>query len=49
VLQTRVLVASVELKVLRERLDAIYSALYKRDSDEEFVEIVKKVFGGVRY
>jgi len=49
VLQTRVLVASVELKVLRERLDAIYSALYKRDSDEEFVEIVKKVFGGVKY
>jgi len=49
VLQTRVLVASVELKVLRERLDAIYSALYKRDSDEEFAEIVKKVFGGVKY
>jgi len=49
VLQTRVLVASVELKVLRERLDAIYSALYKRDSDEEFAEILKKVFGGVKY
>jgi len=49
VLQTRVLVASVELKVLRERLDAIYSALYKRDSDEEFIEILKKVFGGVKY
>jgi len=49
VLQTRVLVASVELKVLKERLDAIYSALYKRDSDEEFAEILKKVFGGVKY
>jgi len=49
VLQTRVLVASVEIKVIRERLDAIYSALYKRDSDEEFAEILKKVFGGVKY
>ncbi|MEZ0320010.1 MAG: phosphoenolpyruvate synthase [Pyrobaculum sp.] len=49
VLNTRVLVASVELKILREKLDAIYQALYKQDDSSEFYEIVKKVFGGVRY
>ncbi|MEM1932351.1 MAG: phosphoenolpyruvate synthase [Pyrobaculum sp.] len=49
VLQTRVHVASVELKLLRERLDEIYKALYKIDEDGEFYEILKKVFGGVRY
>lgn len=49
VLQTRVLVASVELKILRERLDAVYAKLYKLDETEEFYEILKKVFGGVRY
>ncbi|ACB40132.1 phosphoenolpyruvate synthase [Pyrobaculum neutrophilum] len=49
VLQTRVQVASVELKVLRERLDAIYSALYKHDEQAEFYEILKKVFGKVNY
>ena len=49
VLQTRVHVASVELKLLRERLDEIYKALYKIDDDGEFYEILKKVFGGVRY
>jgi pyruvate,water dikinase len=49
VLQTRVLVASVELKILRERLDAIYHALYKTDEVSEFYDILKKVFGGVKY
>ncbi|MCU7787070.1 phosphoenolpyruvate synthase [Pyrobaculum sp. 3827-6] len=49
VLQTRIHVASVELKVLRERLDAIYRALYKVDEGAEFYEILKKVFGGVKY
>jgi pyruvate,water dikinase len=49
VLQTRVLVASVELKLLRERLDAIYNALYKTDKATEFYDILKKVFGGVKY
>ncbi|MCI4447706.1 MAG: phosphoenolpyruvate synthase, partial [Pyrobaculum sp.] len=49
VLQTRVLVASVELKLLRERLDAIYNALYKTDEAAEFYDILKKVFGGVKY
>ncbi len=49
VLSTRVLVASVEMKALRERLDAIYKSLYKVDEDEEFREIVKKVFGRMRY
>lgn len=49
VLQTRVLVASVELKVLRERLDAIHNALYKPDESSEFYDILKKVFGQVRY
>jgi pyruvate,water dikinase len=49
VLQTRVLVASVELKLLRERLDAIYNALYKTDEATEFYDILKKVFGGVKY
>ncbi len=49
VLGTRVLVASVELKALRERLDAVYRALYKVDDDEEFRGILKKVFGHLRY
>jgi pyruvate,water dikinase len=49
VLQTKVLVASVELKILRERLDAIYHALYKTDEASEFYDILKKVFGGVKY
>ncbi|AET32614.1 phosphoenolpyruvate synthase [Pyrobaculum ferrireducens] len=49
VLQTRIHVASVELKVLRERLDAIYRALYKVEEGAEFYEILKKVFGGVKY
>ncbi|AEA12020.1 phosphoenolpyruvate synthase [Thermoproteus uzoniensis 768-20] len=49
VLSTRVLVASVELKTLRERLDAVYKALYKVDDDEEFRGILKKVFGHLRY
>jgi pyruvate,water dikinase len=49
VLQTRVLVASAELKLLRERIDAIYHALYKQDEASEFHDILKKVFGGVRY
>ncbi len=49
VLNTRVLVASIEMKVLREKLDAVYKALYKIDEDEEFAEIVKKVFGRLRY
>ncbi|CCC81563.1 phosphoenolpyruvate synthase [Thermoproteus tenax] len=49
VLNTRILVASVEMKLLRERLDAIYRALYKVGDDEEFREIIKKVFGGLKY
>ncbi|AKT34880.1 phosphoenolpyruvate synthase [Pyrobaculum sp. WP30] len=49
VLQTRILVASAELKLLRERIDAIYHALYKQDEASEFYDILKKVFGGVRY
>ncbi|MFP3212137.1 MAG: phosphoenolpyruvate synthase [Thermoproteus sp.] len=49
VLNTRVLVASIEMKALRERLDAVYRALYKADGDEEFREIVRKVFGRLRY
>jgi len=49
VVQTRLAVASAELKVLRERLDAIYRALYKLDDDSEFRELLVKVFGRVKY
>ncbi|MEM4422047.1 phosphoenolpyruvate synthase [Pyrobaculum sp.] len=49
VLQTRYLVASAEMKLLRERLDAIYYALYKKDEGGEFYDILKKVFGGSKY
>jgi pyruvate,water dikinase len=49
VLSTRVLVASVERKVLLEKLNAVYKALYKVEDDEEFREAVTKVFGGMKY
>jgi pyruvate,water dikinase len=49
VVQTRLAVASAELKVMRERLDAIYRALYKLDDDSEFRELLVRVFGGIRY
>lgn len=49
VIETRLRVASVELKLLRERLDAIYRALYKTDDEEEYRDILVKVFGSLRY
>ncbi|MEZ0248593.1 MAG: phosphoenolpyruvate synthase [Thermoproteus sp.] len=49
VLNTRVLVASIEMKVIREKLDAVYKALYKAEEGDEFREIIRKVFGRMRY
>lgn len=49
VLNARVLVASAERKILLERLDAVYKALYKVDEEAEFKEALVKIFGGLKY
>ncbi|WP_069807317.1 phosphoenolpyruvate synthase [Vulcanisaeta thermophila] len=49
VIQTRLLVDSIERKILLENLRWLRSKLDARDPDEEFREIVKKVFGGLDY
>ena len=49
VIQTRLFVASIERKIMLERLEEVRNYLYRRTEEEEFREELSRVFGSLTY